>query len=94
MSAGVAEAVDWMGSLMVGASLIVPLLVLWYGLLRYWWSERSQHATAEIAAKPSVLDTGSLPVERQTAYTADVHPTAPRWADGIAVTELRRGEAA
>lgn len=94
MSVGVADVIDWMGALVVGASLIVPLLLLAYGLLRYWWSERNHSATSATPAKPSALNSGSLPAGRQTEYTVDVRPTAPPSADGIAVTELRCGEAA
>ena len=94
MSIGVADVIDWMGALVVGASLIVPSLVLAYGFLRYWWSERSQPATAATPAERPVLASGSLPAGHLAAYTVEVHPTAPRPADGIAVTELRCGEAA
>lgn len=51
MSVGVADAIDWMGALVVGGSLIVPLLVLAYGFYRFWWSEKSRSAAAEAPAK-------------------------------------------
>ncbi len=40
-----AEVIDWMGILVLGAGLIVPLLLLGHGLigfLLYWWSGKGE----------------------------------------------------
>lgn len=45
ISAEVAEVIDWMGTLVLWAALIVPLLVLGYGLagfMLYRWSGKGE----------------------------------------------------
>ena len=40
-----AEVMDWMGILVLGVGLIVPLLLLGYGLIGfflYWWSGKGE----------------------------------------------------